>query len=92
MRDADPFPEEAIMTAQTHRAESDTEIAAAAHRALATRRCVPCDRIRIEVRDGRITLEGEVEWLYQCFDAYDAVCHVREAAGCINHITVVAHP
>ncbi len=78
-------------TAQLHPAGSDPEIAAAAHRALSTRRCLPCDRIRIEVRDGRITLEGEVEWLYQCFDAYEAVCHVRDAAGCTNHITVVPH-
>ena len=67
----------------------DDEIAAAARRALAAKRCIPCERIRVEVRDGRITPEGEVEWLYQCFDAYEAVCHVREAAGCTNHITVL---
>jgi osmotically-inducible protein OsmY len=69
--------------------ESDDEIAAAARRALATNPCIPCERVRVEVRDGRITLEGEVEWLYQCFDAYDAVCHVKQAAGCTNHINVV---
>ncbi|HEY0154286.1 MAG TPA: BON domain-containing protein [Longimicrobium sp.] len=69
--------------------ETDEEIAAAARRALATNPCIPCERVRVEVRDGRITLEGEVEWLYQCFDAYEAVCRVKEAAGCTNHINVV---
>lgn len=69
--------------------ETDDEIAAAARRALATNPCIPCERVRVEVRDGRITLEGEVEWLYQCFDAYDAVCRLKQAAGCTNHISVV---
>jgi hypothetical protein len=69
--------------------ESDDEIAAAARRALATNPSIPRERVRVEVRDGRITLEGEVEWLYQCFDAYDAVSHVKQAAGCTNHINVV---
>jgi osmotically-inducible protein OsmY len=68
---------------------SDDEIAAAARRALARNPCIPCERVRVDVRDGRITLEGEVEWLYQCFDAYDAVCRVKQAAGCTNHISVV---
>ena len=77
-----------IAALQDPRRESDDEIAAAAYRALATRHGIPRDRIHVEVLDGRITLEGEVEWLYQRFDAYEAVCHVGEAAGCNNHITV----
>ena len=70
---------------------SDAELAAAARRALAMKRRIPRERIQVEVRDGCITLEGEVEWLYQCFDAYDAVCHLEAAAGCTNHIRVVTH-
>ncbi len=82
---------EALVVAPLRLHPSDAELAAAARRALAMKRCIPRERIQVEVHDGRITLEGEVEWLYQCFDAYDAVCHLEAAAGCTNHIRVVTH-
>jgi osmotically-inducible protein OsmY len=84
-----PAPE-SLTLAPLRLRETDAELAAAARRALAMKRGIPRERIQVDVRDGRITLEGEVEWLYQCFDAYDAVCHLR-AAGCTNHIRVVTH-
>lgn len=44
---------------------TDTELAHAAVNALRWDIQVPDDRIKITVREGRITLEGEVEWQYQ---------------------------
>jgi osmotically-inducible protein OsmY len=86
-----PEPRGSLTVAPLRPGETDYEIAVAARRALAMKRGIPRERIQVDVRDGRITLEGEVEWLYQCFDAYDAVCHLKAAAGCTNHIRVVAH-
>lgn len=44
------------------------------------------DPIRVVVRDGRITLEGKVEWNYQRERAEEAVRHVRGIKGVTNLI------
>jgi osmotically-inducible protein OsmY len=44
---------------------SDTDIAAAAVNALRWQANIPDDRIKVTVRQGWVTLEGEVDWQYQ---------------------------
>ncbi|MBO0721706.1 MAG: BON domain-containing protein, partial [Blastocatellia bacterium] len=46
-------------------ARTDTEIAADAVRALEAQTNVPADRIALTVRDGWVTLEGSVDWMFQ---------------------------
>lgn len=56
----------------------DTDIAEAALHALQWDALVPDDRLTVAVRDGRVRLEGVVEWQYQK-DAAEAA--VRNLAG-----------
>jgi hypothetical protein len=72
----------------TPAAVRDAGFEAAALRALAANPRVPPGRIRIQVRDGWITVEGEVDWLYERFAASDAVSHLPGVAGCRNHVSV----
>ena len=44
------------------------------------------ERIKVVVRDGWVTLEGEVEWNYQREDAEKAVAGVRGVKGISNLI------
>jgi osmotically-inducible protein OsmY len=44
------------------------------------------ERIKVVVRDGWVTLDGEVEWNYQREDAEKAVAGVRGVAGISNKI------
>jgi osmotically-inducible protein OsmY len=46
------------------------------------------DKIKILVRNGRITLEGQVDWWYQYSTADRAVRHVRGVVGVSNLLTV----
>ena len=46
------------------------------------------DKIRVVVRNGRITLEGEAEWNYQRDRAEEAVRRVRGVRGITNNIEV----
>jgi osmotically-inducible protein OsmY len=46
------------------------------------------DRIRVVVKSGWVTLEGEVEWNYQRERAEDAVRRVRGVKGTTNSIEV----
>src|SRR3977135_4477908 len=57
---------------------TDSDIAAAAVRALAWDAFVPIDRLDVTVSQGWVTLKGEVEWQYQKQDAERAV---RRLAG-----------
>ena len=68
--------------------DRDQEIAAAALRALASSHALPHDRIRFEVHNGWITLEGEVEWLHERFEAGETIRRIEGAAGYVNLITV----
>jgi osmotically-inducible protein OsmY len=49
---------------------------------------VPHDRIKVTVRDGWITLEGEIEWKYQKEEAEAAVRNLTGVKGVTNLITV----
>jgi osmotically-inducible protein OsmY len=46
------------------------------------------EHIKVVVRDGWVTLEGEVEWNYQREAAEKAVGRVRGVKGVSNHITL----
>lgn len=65
---------------------SDSEIAAAAESALRWHAQVPEDRIRIKVEQGRVTLEGEVDWDYQRRMATAAVACLTGVIGVDNAI------
>ena len=67
---------------------TDEDIARAAVRALEDRITVPRDRVKVTVRDGWITLEGEVEWQYQRQAAESAVRYLPGVKGVTNLITV----
>jgi osmotically-inducible protein OsmY len=68
--------------------KSDAAIAQAAVDVLSWSNLVPKDRIHIEVEDGYITLEGEVQWQYQRDAARDAVKDLQGLKGISNLITV----
>lgn len=67
---------------------TDTEIAEAALDALAWSVTVPDDTITVVVRDGWVTLEGEVGWQYQREAAWNAVRSLLGVRGVVNSITV----
>lgn len=48
---------------------SDEVIAKRAHGRLASNRSVPTGRVHLEVKDGVVTLHGQVDWQYQRLDA-----------------------
>ena len=67
---------------------SDTDIAEAAVRALRTNHSVPDEKIKVTVRNGWITLEGQVEWQYQKIAAENAVRYLVGVKGVSNRINV----
>jgi len=70
------------------RERSDTDIAHAALSALRWNTEVPDARIQVIVRDGIITLDGEVEWQFQRSAAEEAVRFLSGMKGLIMRITV----
>ena len=67
---------------------TDEDIAEAAVSALKSHLSVPADRIKVTVRNGLVTLEGEVEWQYQKIAAENAVRYLAGVTGVSNLITV----
>jgi osmotically-inducible protein OsmY len=67
---------------------SDTELARAVVRTLDTLKRVQGDRIQVSVKDGVVTLRGEVDWHFQRQDIVDAVRSVRGVRGLVTEITV----
>ncbi|MDQ7903866.1 BON domain-containing protein [Phytohabitans sp. ZYX-F-186] len=67
---------------------SDTDVAAAATRALEWDALVPTDRIDVTVSKGWITLRGEVEWEYQRRAAERSVRGLSGVRGTTNLISV----
>jgi osmotically-inducible protein OsmY len=65
---------------------SDSEIAMAVESALKWHADVPDDRIRIKVEQGRVVLEGEVDWDYQRQSAAQAVACLTGVIGVDNEI------
>jgi osmotically-inducible protein OsmY len=67
---------------------SDEEIARSVANALAWNTSIPPDRVKAQVSQGWVTLEGTVEWYYQKDAAERAVRPLRGVRGVTNHIVV----
>jgi osmotically-inducible protein OsmY len=67
---------------------SDPDIARAAVQALESRITVPHERIKVIVRNGWVTLDGDVDWQYQKEAAESAVRYLTGVKGVTNLITV----
>jgi osmotically-inducible protein OsmY len=67
---------------------SDTEIAAAALNALRWDAVVPDDRIRVTVRDGWVTLEGDAQWQYERDAAERDVRNLTGVRGVTNQMSL----
>ena len=72
--------------------QPDPAIARAALAALEWNSTVPKNRIKIQVENGWVTLDGEVDWHYQKEAAENSVRHLMGVAGIFNHITVTPRP
>jgi osmotically-inducible protein OsmY len=71
---------------------TDSDIAAAAVRALAWDAFVPTDKVEVTVSKGWVTIRGEVEWQYQRQDAERVVRRLTGVKGVTNLIMVKARP
>ncbi|HEY8375768.1 MAG TPA: BON domain-containing protein [Nannocystis sp.] len=67
---------------------TDEDIAMAAVSALKANTLVPEGKVKPIVKDGWITLEGEVEWQYQKLEAERAVRTLPGVVGVANAITI----
>jgi osmotically-inducible protein OsmY len=67
---------------------TDPEIARSAIQALESHASIPSDRIKVSVKNGRVTLEGTVEWEFQKILAQSAVKKLRGVSGVVNKIEV----
>jgi osmotically-inducible protein OsmY len=67
---------------------SDEDIARAVANALVSNTSIPPDRVKAQVSNGWVTLEGTVEWYYQKEAAERAVRPVRGVKGITNSIVV----
>ncbi|MCA4727289.1 BON domain-containing protein [Mycolicibacterium fortuitum] len=69
----------------------DSDIAAAAASALRWHSDLP-DSVKATVRNGWITLTGEVKWHFQRDTAEEAVHHIKGAYGVLNEIELQPNP
>lgn len=67
---------------------TDAEIAAAVLNALKWDTSIPEDHIRVKVEDGVVTLEGEVEWVFQLQSAARAAGRLAGVRKVINSIAL----
>lgn len=69
---------------------TDEDIAQACLKALDLNYSVPNEKIKVVVGNGRVALEGEVEWEYQRVAAMNAVRYLTGVTSVSNNITVKA--
>ncbi|HYZ86244.1 MAG TPA: BON domain-containing protein [Bryobacteraceae bacterium] len=67
---------------------TDPEIAREALQEIQNHVSIPADRIKVIVKNGWVTLEGEVDWQYQKILAESAVKKLRGVIGVTNNIEV----
>jgi osmotically-inducible protein OsmY len=67
---------------------TDTDIAAAAIRALEWDAVVPSEKVKVKVSNAWVTLTGEVEWYYQKLDAERVLRRLAGVKGVSNLISV----
>jgi osmotically-inducible protein OsmY len=72
-------------------ARPDPEIARDAASAIKSQLPISSEKIKAIVKNGWITLEGEVEWQYQRFTAENAVRRIKGVRGVINTIKLKPH-
>lgn len=71
---------------------SDADIAHAALNALRWHSLVPDNRVQVEVEDGHVTLEGELDWAYQVASSEQCVRPLLGVKGVTNHIRIRPQP
>jgi osmotically-inducible protein OsmY len=67
---------------------TDPEIARNAVRVLESHVSIPSDEIKVTVKNGKVTLEGTVDWEYQKELARSSVKRLRGVTGVVNKIEV----
>ncbi len=67
---------------------TDSDIALAITDQLQRAWTQPADSIKVTVRDGWITLEGELEWWYQKYAAEQLLRHLTGVKGVLNNISM----
>jgi osmotically-inducible protein OsmY len=70
---------------------TDEDIALAAVNTLKANLSVPHDKVKVTVRNGWVTLDGEVEWQYQRMAAENSIRNLPGVMGVSNLITVKPH-
>ena len=80
--------EEIKVTLAASHTRADQDIAEAATQVLGWNLWVPRERVKVTVRNGWITLSGDVDWYYQKEHAEDAVRHLQGVLGVGNSITI----
>ena len=78
----------AVRFSDTLRPPTDGDIATAASNSLEWSLTVPPKAVQITVREGWITLEGQVEWWYQKDAAETAVRRLTGVKGVLNSISI----
>ena len=71
--------------------KTDADIASAALNALDQRVDVPSEKIKLTVKGGWLTLQGDVDWYYQKNAAEFAVKYLGGVKGVTNGIVVMPH-
>jgi osmotically-inducible protein OsmY len=79
------------LSVQPQLESDDTDIAGAARHALAWDATVVDKDVRIMVKHGWITLEGELNWWFERDRAQSLVSHLRGVKGVTNLITLSPH-
>jgi osmotically-inducible protein OsmY len=77
-----------VVTLPGDRHQSDTDIARAAANSLNWNVSVPRDRVKVLVKDGFITLDGNVDFYYQKAAAEAAVRHLTGVRDVYNQLSV----
>jgi osmotically-inducible protein OsmY len=76
-----------VVLSEQHR-RTDTDIATAAVHQLEWSTSIPKDAMTVTVRDGWITLDGELEWWYQRIAAEDVLKDMAGVKGIRNLVTI----
>jgi osmotically-inducible protein OsmY len=71
---------------------NDTDIAMAAVNALKWHTSIPSEKLKVTVRNGWVTLDGEVGWQFQRQAAHDAVAYLIGVKGVTDQIVLAARP
>jgi len=67
---------------------TDEDIAASCANGLAENYSVPNDKVKCLVRDGWVTLSGQVDWYFQKMAAEDSVRYLAGVRGISNNVTL----